>query len=93
MFQSEKSFYFKSPRPLNILEGLKEHPDFILEGLQKCTNYFLTLEQYALAKFSALELAEIKPEEITILDLVENWSQTPSLSDFARVMRQGFLPN
>lgn len=89
MFSSQGS-YFTLGRPLNLLEDIEEHPDLILQLLQEVINYSLTPEQYAIARFSALELAYT--QEITISDLIELWLDTPALSVFASILRYYLLP-
>lgn len=88
--EHNNAYFNISPNGANLLEGFQDHPDELLQLLQIPTNYTLTSEQSVIAKMSALEIAHKR--EICILDLVELWQDTPSLSNFAARLRRVFLP-
>jgi hypothetical protein len=67
--------------PTNPIATLAISPDEILEMLQKSVGHKLTIEQSLAAKNSALEL--LGEDDTTILDLVNLWSCTPALGEFA----------
>jgi hypothetical protein len=67
--------------PTNPIATLAISPDEILETLQKSVGHKLTTEQTLAAKTSALEL--LGKEDTTILDIVNLWSCTPALGEFA----------
>lgn len=88
--EHNNAYFNISPNGANLLEGFQGHPDELLQLLQITTNYTLTSEQSAIAKMSALEIAYNR--EICILDVVELWQNTPTLSNFAAHLRRVFLP-
>lgn len=90
MLENNDTYFDVFPNEISIMEGFKEHPDELLQILQIATNCTLTSEQSAVAKNSALELANVK--DINVLYLVELWQNTPTLSNFAACIRQVFLP-
>jgi hypothetical protein len=67
--------------PTNPIATLAISPDEILEMLQKSVGHKLTTEQSLAAKTSAVELRG--EDDTTILDLVNLWSCTPALGEFA----------
>ncbi|NJM75207.1 MAG: hypothetical protein HC852_04750 [Acaryochloridaceae cyanobacterium RU_4_10] len=77
--------------PTNPIATLAISPDEILEMLQKSVGHKLTTEQSLAAKTSALEL--LGKDDATILDLMNLWSCTPVLGEFALRLRKYFGSN
>jgi len=61
--------------------------------LSKICHYRMTDEQVSIAKLSGMELlSSATNDEITILELVNLWQDTPALSGFADSLRKYLLP-
>jgi hypothetical protein len=66
-------------------------PDLTLDMLEKITERQLTIEQRAIAKMSAIELANHQSSEITVRDLVQMWANSPVLQEFAAAIKRCLL--
>jgi hypothetical protein len=78
---------------MNSISKFGLAPDETLIMLSEACNYRLTDEQASIAKLSAMELlSSATNDEITILELVNLWQDTPALADFADCLRKNLLP-
>jgi hypothetical protein len=78
---------------MNPISNFGLAPDETLIMLSKVCNYRLTDEQVSIAKLSGMELlSSATNDEITILELVNLWQDTPALSGFADSLRKNLLP-
>jgi hypothetical protein len=82
---------------LNPVSNFGVDPGETLAMLEKVADYRLSDEQKAIARESGLELLSriimSGRTEITILDFVKLWEDTPELDGFAKALQKNMLPS
>lgn len=80
----------------NPVSNFGMDPSETLAMLEKAADYRLSEDQKAIARGSGLELLSSTMmsgrTEITVLDFVQLWENTPELDGFAKALRKNMLP-